>query len=213
MTELKNYDSLIPKEEKASKFEVISTIIKVICLIFLILFIIVIALQRFSNNEIAIGGFRIFTVATGSMRPTYEVGDTIIIKEVDTNTLKEGDPITYLGKESDFAGRVVTHIIIKIEETEDGGKRFITQGDANDIEDPSITADQIYGKVIYKCILISMLTRLMNNLTAFYILVFIPIGLLVFLQMKDSISSKSKDDDEEDDDEYEDEDDEDEDDE
>lgn len=189
------------KEEKASKFEVISTIIKVICLIFLILFIIVIALQRFSNNEIAIGGFRIFTVATGSMRPTYEVGDTIIIKEVDTNTLKEGDPITYLGKESDFAGRVVTHRIIKIEETEDGGKRFITQGDANDIEDPSITADQIYGKVIYKCILISMLTRLMNNLTAFYILVFIPVGILVFLQIKDSFGNKDDDEDEDEDDE------------
>ena len=187
------------KEEKASKFEVISTIIKVICLIFLILFIIVIALQRFSNNEIAIGGFRIFTVATGSMRPTYEVGDTIIIKEVDTNTLKEGDPITYLGKESDFAGRVVTHRIKRIEETEEG-KVFITQGDANDIEDPEITADQIYGKVIYKCILISMLTRLMNNLAAFYILVFIPVGILVFLQIKDSFGNKDDDDEEEDED-------------
>lgn len=195
------------KEEKASKFEVISTIIKVICLIFLILFIIVIALQRFSNNEIAIGGFRIFTVATGSMRPTYEVGDTIIIKEVDTNTLKEGDPITYLGKESDFAGRVVTHRIKRIEETEEG-KVFITQGDANDIEDPEITADQIYGKVIYKCILISMLTRLMNNLAAFYILVFIPVGILVFLQIKDSFGNKDDDDEEDDDEDEEDEDDE-----
>ena len=112
-----------------------------------------------------------------------------------------------MGKEGDFAGKVVTHRIVNIEETEDG-KIFHTQGDANDIEDPVIKADQIYGKVIYKCVIISILTKLMNNLTAFYILVFIPVGLLVFLQMKDSISSKLKDeeDDDDDDDEEDDED-------
>ena len=200
------------EEEKAGIFEIISTVIKIICVILLIFLILVVGFQRFSNNQKGIGGFRVFNVATGSMVPTYKVGDIIIVKEIDTNELKVNDPITYLGKEGDFAGKVVTHRIINIEET-DEGKIFHTKGDANDIEDPVIKADQIYGKVIYKCFIISILSKLMNNLTAFYILVFIPIGLLVFLQMKDSISSKSKDDDEEDDDEYEDEDDEDEDDE
>ena len=195
------------KEEKAGLFEVISTIIKIICVILLVLLIFVISFQRFSNNQKGIAGLRIFNVATGSMVPTYRVGDVIIVKEVDTNDLKVNDPITYMGKEGDFAGKVVTHRIVNIEETENG-KIFHTQGDANDIEDPVIKADQIYGKVIYKCVIISILTKLMNNLTAFYILVFIPVGLLVFLQMKDSISSKLKDeeDDDDDDDEEDDED-------
>ena len=193
------------KEEKASAFEVISTIIKIICAILLVLLIAVVGIQRFSNNQNAIAGFRVFNVATGSMVPTYRVGDIIIVKEVNTDELKVNDPITYIGKDGDFAGRVVTHRIINIEETNEG-KIFHTKGDANDIEDPVIKADQIFGKVVYKCFIISILAKLMNNLTAFYILVFIPLGLLIFLQIKDTLKSKIDDEEDEEDDEDSDED-------
>lgn len=177
------------KEEKANVFEIISTIVKIICAILLVLLIAVVGLQRFSNNQKTILGFRVFNVATGSMVPTYKVGDIIIVKEVDTNDLNVNDPITYIGKEGDFTGKVVTHRIVNIEETEEG-KVFHTKGDANDIEDPVIKADQIYGKVVYKSIIISILAKLMNNLTAFYIVVFIPLGILIFLQIKDSTSNE-----------------------
>lgn len=187
------------KEETNTKkiFSIITTIIKIICIIALILLIAVLALQRFSNNEIAVGGFRIFNVATGSMVPKYNVGDVLIIKEVDTNKLEVGDDITYLGEVGTFKDRVVTHQIVRIEETV-GGRIFYTKGIANDTEDPQITADQIYGKVIYKCVLISLLTKLMNNLTAFYIIIFIPFALLIFLQIKDYIADKKEDNNEED---------------
>ena len=191
--------------EKTSKIEIIIAIVKFICIIFLLLMIAVVGIQRFSNNKNSIGGYRVFTVATGSMIPTYKIGDTIIIKEVDANSLKVGDPITYEGKSGDLAGRVVTHRIIAIDETENG-KVFHTMGDANDIEDPTITGDQIYGKVIYRCIIISLLTRLMTNLTAFYVLVFIPIGIYVFLQIKDIVGNKEDDEDEEQEDDDDDED-------
>lgn len=177
------------EEKKINIFEIILTIIKIICVIILILLIAVLALQRFSNNKIAIGGYRAFNVATGSMIPTYQIGDVLIVKEVNPDELKEGDPVSYLGKSGSFAGKIVTHRIIKIEETENG-KVFHTKGDNNDSEDPLIKGDQIYGKVIYKCKIISMLTKLMNNLTAFYVIVFIPLGILIFLQIKDRLDEK-----------------------
>lgn len=190
--------------EKIKISSVIFTIIKIICIILLILLILVLAMQRFSNNKIAIGGYRVFNVATESMVPKYNVGDVIIIKETNIDELVEGDDVTYLGKEGTFAGRVVTHQIIKIEES-DSGKIFHTKGIANNEEDPTIKGDQIYGKVIYKCILLSLLTKLMNNMTAFYLVVFIPLGFLVFLQIKDIVDSKREeqedDEDEEDDEE------------
>jgi signal peptidase len=193
------------KEKKENKIlDIIFTIIKLICVVILILLIIALAMQRFSNNENAIGGIRIFNVATGSMIPKYEVGDILIVKEVDTNELEVGDDITYLGKVSTFAGRVVTHQIIQIEESETGEKIFHTKGIANDTEDPEITADQIYGKVIYKCVVLSLLTKLMNNMAAFYIVVFIPLGILIFLQIKDRIDEKRLEDSDEDSDEDED---------
>lgn len=179
------------KEKKINILNIIITIIKIICIIVLILLILVLALQRFSNNKIAIGGYRVFNVATGSMVPTYEVGDVIIVKEVDTNSLVEGDVVSYLGKKGTFSGRVVTHRIVNIENGEDG-KTFTTKGDANDEEDPPITSDQIYGKVIYKCVLISLFTKLMNNMTAFYIIFFIPFAILIFLQLKDSFIDKDR---------------------
>ena len=66
------------EEEKAGIFEIISTVIKIICVILLIFLILVVGFQRFSNNQKGIGGFRVFNVATGSMVPTYKVGDIII---------------------------------------------------------------------------------------------------------------------------------------
>lgn len=205
-------------DEKMSIFEFFETLIKLICTVALITIIGVLLLQRFSNNDKAVGGIRVFNVATGSMVPVYKVGDIILVKEVDTDTLKVGDPISYLGKEKDFAGKVITHRIIKIEETEEG-KIFHTKGDATTEEDPTIKADQIYGKVVYKFILISYLSKLMYDLKAFYIFVFIPLGLLVFLQFKDNFTSKileaqdrSRQEDEEDEDDEEDDEDEEEDD-
>lgn len=185
------------KKEKVNAFEKIATTLKLICVVLLLLIIAVLAIQRFSNNTMAIGGIRIFNVATESMVPKYEVGDVLFVKEVDTDTLKIDDDITYLGEQGSFEDRVVTHRIIDIEEVE-GEKIFHTKGIANQAEDPTITADRIYGKVIYKSIIISMLTKLMNNMTAFYIVVFIPVGILIFLQIKARIDGTNDDDKDED---------------
>ena len=102
------------RKEKVNGINIVFTIIKLICIILLICLIAVLALQRFSNNEIAIGGFRIFNVATESMVPKYLVGDVLIVKETENNELKVGDDVTYLGKEGSFNRRVVTHQIVQI---------------------------------------------------------------------------------------------------
>ena len=48
----------------------------------IIIFIaIVIVTQRITNNQKAFLGFRVFSVATGSMEPEYAVGDILIAKE------------------------------------------------------------------------------------------------------------------------------------
>ena len=219
------------KKEKLNVFEIITTILKLICAVVLILLIVVLALQRFSNNKIAIGGYRVFSVATGSMIPVYDIGDVLVVKAIDINKLAVGDDITYMGEVDSFAGRIVTHRIVKIEDSENG-KVITTKGVANPEEDPTITGDQVFGKVVYKSVIISFFTKLMNDLTKFYIVIFIPFSLLIFLQIKDSMDEKKErrkikvkkyrkqdeededydDDDDDDDEDYDDEDDEDEDD-
>ena len=74
-------------------------------------------------------GYQVFNVVSGSMEPTYSVGDLIYVKEVDPELIQVGDPITFVLNE-DLV--VATHRVIEI----DGeNRRFYTKGDANDTAD------------------------------------------------------------------------------
>lgn len=81
-------------------------------------------------------GFQVFTVLSGSMEPTYHVGSLIYVKEVDTDELAAGDPITYLIDED----TVVTHRIVEVVPDEEDPEtiRFRTKGDANNAADGSL---------------------------------------------------------------------------
>ena len=68
-------EGIMMKEKILKPLGKIFTVLKVVCVILLILLVGVLALQRFSNNEVAIGGFRVFNVATGSMIPKYQIGE------------------------------------------------------------------------------------------------------------------------------------------
>ena len=82
-------------------------------------------------------GYTAFNVVTGSMSPTLEIGDIIIVK-IDNN-VKEDDIITYY-KDGNF----ITHRVIEIK-----GKDIITRGDSNNSSDSPVTKDIIIGKVVH----------------------------------------------------------------
>ena len=134
-------------ENKVLKF--LGNLIYTLIFIIAIFMLIVVVLQRVSNNSIGLGDYRIFTVATGSMVPEYEVGDILISGKIEAGDIKIGDDIVYKGKEGSFKDRFVTHRVIYVSNG-DGTYRYVTKGIANTAEDPEITYDQVYGKIIYK---------------------------------------------------------------
>ena len=156
--------------------------IRTILTIILVALLAIIITQRVSNNKMAVAGFRIFTVVTESMVPEYLVGDAIFTKTVDPSEIKIGDDVTYLGMAESFKDRIVTHRVISIEKDEDGQYIFQTKGIANEIEDPKINGTQIYGKVIYKIKSISYLNGIIGNLYGMYFAIFIPFGLIMFIE-------------------------------
>lgn len=158
------------------------SLFRTIVTIILIVLIAVIVTQRVSNNQKAIAGFRVFNVITESMVPEYKVGDTILTKTVNPSELKIGDDITYMGKKDPFKGMIITHRIVKIEKPEDGKYLIQTKGLANDIEDPEINESQLYGKVIYKIKTISFLNGIIGNLFGMYFAIFIPFGIITFVE-------------------------------
>lgn len=174
-------------------FKIIYGLFKFIIIAVLVLYIAFLAIQRFSNNS-SIMGYRVFTIATGSMEPELAVGDVILISEEDAADLKIKDIITYESKAQGSEGMLITHRIININNE---SKEITTKGDANNVEDPIITSDQVYGKVVYKFVLISMLTKLVRNKFGFYFLVFIPLIVVIFLEIADFFTQAKDEEDEE----------------
>jgi len=85
------------------------------------------------------------TVISGSMRPTLDVGDVVIIAKVSADTIKTGDIIQFREGE----GVTTVHRVVEIQESE--GKRvFITQGDANREPDAKpVIPENVVGKAVF----------------------------------------------------------------
>ena len=157
-------------------------VIRTILTVILVILLVVVVTQRVSNNKMAVAGFRIFTVVTESMKPEYVVGDAIVTKTIEPSEIKIGDDITYLGLAESFKDKIVTHRVINIEKAEDGTYIFETKGIANPKADPKINESQIFGKVIYKIKSISYINSIIGNLYGMYFAIFIPFGLIMFIE-------------------------------
>lgn len=182
------------KEHKGLK--IIGNILYAILFIIAVLMLAVVILQRVSDNSVSLGGYRIFIVATGSMEPKYLVSDVLISKEIDPSQINVGDDVVYKGKEGTFKDKVVTHQVIEKRQDE-GTYKFITKGIANTEQDPEITANQIYGKILGKVKTLSYIGKVIQNIYIFYFFIFIPIAIIIYRQIKNIVYDLThKDDDE-----------------
>ena len=86
-------------------------------------------------------GIRPAIVLSGSMSPTFEPGDVILLKKTKVpEKLDVGDVACYL-----YSGKATTHRVIEQFEA-DGKPRYIMKGDYNNVEDRlAVDPDQIQG--------------------------------------------------------------------
>jgi signal peptidase len=155
--------------------KVLKTIFNIVVTVFVVMFLLVVCLQRFSNNQITFLGYRMFSVASSSMAPDYQVGDVLIVKITEPEDIKVGDSVTYYGKVGSFANKVITHQVIKIEKNVDGKRVFHTKGISNLVEDPLVYEEQIYGVVQFKAETLSFIYKVVNTKYGMFILVILPI--------------------------------------
>lgn len=160
-------------------FKIFKSVLNFVIVVGVSLFVLIICLQRFSNNRLSFFNYRMFTVVSGSMEPEYEIGDVLIAKEKDPSTIKVGDAISYLGTIGQFEDKVITHRVINIEKDEDGKLLFHTKGDANLIEDPVVHQDKLYGVVIYKTVILSNIYRVVGTSIGMFIFVVLPILYII----------------------------------
>ena len=189
---------MLKKLKENRGLKIIFNILYALLVILVLLILFIVVLQKVSNNNWSLGGFRIFNVVTASMEPKYMVGDVLLSKTVDVNDIKVGDDVVYRGEEQNYAGKIITHEVIDIQKT-DGKLVFHTKGIANDIEDPVISGDQILGVALGKIPGLSQLSHIINNLYAFYFIIFIPLVLVIFIEIRRGvINFRDRNDEEED---------------
>lgn len=178
-------------KKKNIGISILWTTIKTVFFVFFVCFIAMVMVQKFSNNNLSIAGVRLFTVVSESMVPRYEVGDVLLINQVNYDQIKLGDNLCYQGIEGEYAGKVITHEVRDIKNDEHG-YTFLTQGIANANTDPIVKESQVYGIVAHKTFLLSFVSKLAYNKNTFYICVFVPVLALIIYYFYALFSSVSK---------------------
>ena len=116
--------------------------------IFTTLLVVLVAALAILLVGMRFAGFKVFTVLSGSMEPTYHTGSVIYVKEVDHTTLQAGDVITFAISED----MVATHRIVGVvpDDEDPSVLRYRTKGDANDAEDGTLVHyKNIVGKPVF----------------------------------------------------------------
>ena len=132
-------------------------------------------------------GLRVFNVISGSMEPTYSVGDLIYVKEVDPDSVKVGDPITFVLNE-DLA--VATHRVVAV----DGENRqFTTKGDANENEDAApVHFNNLIGVPVFAIPLLGYVSAYIQSPPGMYVAIGFGVILLVVVFLPDLLGKKAK---------------------
>ncbi len=97
-------------------------------------------LKILKNKLSTIGGYAYLEVVSGSMNPTLEIGDLIVINTKDNN-YQVNDIVTFIDVDESF----VTHRIIEIKDD-----KIITKGDNNNTEDEATNISNIVGKYVFR---------------------------------------------------------------
>lgn len=132
-------------------------------------------------------GYECYTVISGSMEPVYHVGDLIYVKDVNVNTIKVGDPITFILNE-DLV--VATHRVIKIDAQ---NQHFYTKGDANEIADNDpVHFNNVIGVPQFSIPKLGYVSDFIQNPPGTYITIVIGIFLIALVFLPDILGKKQK---------------------
>ncbi|CUP48255.1 signal peptidase type I [Clostridium baratii] len=148
-----------------SKSKLIKNIISYIVIAVVFIFMVISIL-----SNLGLLGYKFYDVLTGSMSPTINPGSLIIVKEMDSNEINEGDIITFKGSST---SNLTTHRVVKVIEKNNNIK-FQTKGDANDVLDPMlIDGNLLVGKVILDIPYIGKVMSFINQYRAIIVILII----------------------------------------
>lgn len=132
-------------------------------------------------------GLQVFNVVSGSMEPTYSVGDLIYVKTVDPDSVKVGEPITFVLNE-DLV--VATHRVVAVDRE---NREFTTKGDANETNDAApVHFNNLIGVPVFAIPLLGYVSAYIQSPPGMYVAIALGVVLLAAVFLPDLLAKKKK---------------------
>jgi len=181
------------EENKPSRLQRQISLLVTVLLVLAVALCLYTAIQVLSNGYVNLGGFMMFRVVTGSMEPTIPVGALLVTQQVEIDSIQMNDIICFRTQVSEIWGKIVTHRVVGIWESEAGSLLLETKGDANLVADGYfVDRMNFVGKVIWHTgdgsVLANVLALFTSKIGFLGCIVF-PSLLIAAMILKDSVSS------------------------
>ena len=144
----------------------------------------VISVSTFDRADRKLFGYRAFVVLTDSMEKTdFAAGDLVLIKEVDPQTLKEGDIIAFTSRNEASYGKTITHKIRRLTTDADGIPGFVTYGTTTDTDDETVvTYPFVIGKYEGRVPKVGKFFQFLKSTPGYIVCILIPFMVLILLE-------------------------------
>ncbi|MBE6680418.1 MAG: signal peptidase I [Ruminococcaceae bacterium] len=144
----------------------------------------VISVTTFNRNDRSLFGFKMYIVNSDSMAATdFNAGSLILVKEVDSATLKEGDIITFMSQDTDSFGETITHKIRKITVDAQGNPGFVTYGTTTNTDDETIvTYPYVLGKYQSHIAGLGTFFNFLKTTPGYFVCIFTPFMLIILYE-------------------------------
>lgn len=136
-------------------------------------------------------GYKGYIVLSDSMKATdFEAGDVVVVKEVDPSTLKEGDIITFVSKNSASYGETITHKIRRLTTTADGEPGFVTYGTTTNTDDLTVVDYfSVEGKYQFRLPKVGKFFNFLKTVPGYICCILIPFMLFIAIQAINTVKA------------------------
>lgn len=144
----------------------------------------IVSVSTFDRADRSLFGYKAFIVLSDSMSKTdFSAGDLVLVKQVDPETLQEGDIISYTSQNKANYGKTVTHKIRKRTVDASGEPGFITYGTTTDTDDETVvTYPYILGKYQARLPKIGTFFQFLKTTPGYIVCILVPFLLLIVIE-------------------------------
>lgn len=176
---VKRPSTAVPLLRKISR--VVSQLLLALTTLVLVVLVFILLQSRISGDTPTVAGYQIYIVLSGSMRPAFNAGSIVLVRQLEPNAVRVGDIITFLA--SKHADDLIVHRVVAVNQTVPHS--FTTRGDANNMNDVlPVPAGNLVGRVEYSIPYLGYLFSFVRSRMGILLLVIGPAILMLSFELR-----------------------------